>query len=143
MFTLSEFCDYAGISAEAVDSDRLNALKREAVVVLRSYVRDLPENVDDWPEAAKIVSLRVVSRGYLQADSGLPFGATSVSYGAEGYSHSYGFSDNSSGSALWLSKQDKALLRGLGGGARAYGLDMTQRAGLRRDWGPDPWEVIN
>lgn len=125
MFSDSEFASYVG--EDSVNSDRLDVLRREAAVLIGSYVRRLPEDTSQWPEVAKIVALRVVSRAYANAVNGLPEGATSVSYGGGPFSQSISFSESASNSSLWLTKQDKALLRSIGGGSSAYSVDMTPR----------------
>lgn len=125
MFTDSEFAQYIGADSGEVDVARVGALRREAEVIIRAYVRRLPDDVATWPEVAKVVALRAVSRAYANAANGLPEGATSVSYGGGPFTQSIGFSESGSNSSLWLTKQDKDLLRGIGGGSSAYSVDMT------------------
>lgn len=123
MFTTQEFVDYAQLEDGVVDAGHLEALKREARVLIRGVVPSLPADGVGWPENAVVVALRVVARGYLRSESGTPYGVNSVSHGAEGFSRSFGFSESATQPGLWLSKQDRKDLRGPGSGG-AYSVDL-------------------
>ena len=135
MFTVDEFAAYIDVPVDEVSEPSVTALQREARVLLRGFAPSLPEDADLWPESAKVVALRVVARGYLQLSSGLPGGVTSVSHSAEGFSQQLGFESGSSQAGLWLSKQDKQLLRGVGG-SKAYSVYQGPR---ERPQAPDVW----
>ena len=123
MFTTQEFVDYAQLEDGVVDAGHLEALKREARVLIRGVVPSLSADGVGWPENAVVVALRVVARGYLRSESGTPYGVNSVSHGAEGFSRSFGFSESATQPGLWLSKQDRKDLRGPGAGG-AYSVDL-------------------
>lgn len=123
MFTTQEFVDYAQLEDGVVDAGHLEALKREARVLIRGVVPSLSADGVGWPENAVVVALRVVARGYLRSESGTPYGVNSVSHGAEGFSRSFGFSESATQPGLWLSKQDRKDLRGPGSGG-AYSVDL-------------------
>ena len=135
MFTIDEFAAYIDVPFDEVSGPSVTALQREARVLLRGFAPSLPADTDLWPESAKVVALRVVARGYLQLSSGLPGGVTSVSHSAEGFSQQLGFESGSAQAGLWLSKQDKQLLRGVGG-SRAYSVYQGPR---ERPQAPDVW----
>lgn len=123
MFTTQEFVDYAQLDDGVVDAGHLEALKREARVLIRGVIPSLSADGVGWPENAVVVALRVVARGYLRSESSTPYGVNSVSHGAEGFSRSFGFTESSTQPGLWLSKQDRKDLRGPGSGG-AYSVDL-------------------
>lgn len=140
MFTVDEFAAYVDVPVDEVNAASLQALQREARVLLRGFAPALPADMSEWPESAVVVALRVVARGYLQQATGIPGGATSVSHSAEGFSQSFGFESGSSQTGLWLSKQDKQLLRGYG--SKAYSIDQGPRAvpgDVPDVWTPAGW----
>lgn len=120
MFTLDEFAEANDIPVESVSPKRLEWLTREAEAVIRSYRPALPEDVGEWPNAAKVVAMRVVSRAFEAGD--VPAGASSLSTSAGPFSTSTSFESGATSGGVWLSKQDRILLRGRGGGA--YSVDM-------------------
>ena len=120
MFTLEEFAEANDIPVDEVSPKRLEWLMREAEAVIRSYRPALPEHVDEWPNAAKVVAMRVVSRAFDAVD--VPAGATGQNFGAGPFSMSTSFEAGSTNGGVWLSKQDRILLRGRGGGA--YSVNM-------------------
>ena len=120
MFTLEEFAEANDIPVDEVSPKRLEWLMREAEAVIRSYRPALPEYVDEWPNAAKVVAMRVVSRAFDAGD--VPAGATGQNFGAGPFSMSTSFEAGSTNGGVWLSKQDRILLRGRGGGA--YSVNM-------------------
>lgn len=121
MFTLEEFAEANDIPVDEVSPKRLEWLMREAEAVIRSYRPALPEHVGEWPDAAKVVAMRVVSRAFDSGD--VPAGATGQNFGAGPFSMSTSFESGSTNGGVWLSKQDRILLRGRGGGA--YSVNMT------------------
>lgn len=137
MFTDEEFAEYVDLDVKDVNLRRVRSLSREAEVMIRAYA-DVPESVTDWPEAAKVVALRMVARGYLQADNNAPVGAESLSVSAGPFSQSYGFGDGAASGSLWFTRQDKELLRGRGG-TRAYAVDLGHTMNSHP---PDPWVTI-
>ena len=121
MFTLEEFAEANDIPADEVSPKWLEWLMREAEAVIRSYRPALPEHVDEWPNAAKVVAMRVVSRAFDAGD--VPAGASSLNTSAGPFSMSTSFESGSTNGGVWLSKQDRILLRGRGGGA--YSVNMV------------------
>ena len=115
MFSIEEFAQANDIPLEEISESRFEWLLREAEAVIRSYRPALPEHVDEWPNAAKVVAMRVVSRAFDAGD--VPAGATGQNFGAGPFSMSTSFESGSTNGGVWLSKQDRILLRGRGGGA--------------------------
>lgn len=128
MFTLEEFAEANDIPIDEVGPKRLEWLMREAEAVIRSYRPALPEHVDEWPNAAKVVAMRVVSRAFDAGD--VPAGASSLNTSAGPFSMSTSFEAGSTNGGVWLSKQDRILLRGRGGGAYSVNM-MPADAGER------------
>ena len=133
MFTLEEFAEANDIPVDEVSPKRLEWLMREAEAVIRSYRPALPEHVDEWPNAAKVVAMRVVSRAFEAGD--VPAGASSLNTSAGPFSMSTSFESGSTNGGVWLSKQDRILLRGRGGGAYSVNMmpaDMGERSAYYR-----------
>ena len=133
MFTLEEFAEANDIPVDEVSPKRLEWLMREAEAVIRSYRPALPEHVDEWPNAAKVVAMRVVSRAFDAGD--VPAGASSLNTSAGPFSMSTSFESGSTNGGVWLSKQDRILLRGRGGGAYSVNMmpaDMGERSAYYR-----------
>ena len=128
MFTLEEFAEANDIPVDEVSPKRLEWLMREAEAVIRSYRPALPEIVEEWPDAAKVVAMRVVSRAFDAGD--VPAGASSLNTSAGPFSMSTSFESGSTNGGVWLSKQDRILLRGRGGGAYSVNM-MPADAGER------------
>ena len=120
MFTIGDFADANEIPVEDVDEGRFTWLMIEAEALIRAYRPSLPEDVNDWPQSAVVVAMRVVSRGYLAGDN--PVGATQEQTTAGSFTHSMSFSGDAVSGSLWLTKQDRVLLRGRGAGA--FGVDL-------------------
>ena len=101
--------------------------------MIRSYRPALPEDTTEWPNAAKVVAMRVVSRAFDAGD--VPAGATGQNFGAGPFSMSTSFESGSTNGGVWLSKQDRILLRGRGGGAYSVNMmpaDMGERSAYYR-----------
>ena len=133
MFTLEEFAEANDIPVDEVSPKRLEWLMREAEAVIRSYRPALPEHVDEWPNAAKVVAMRVVSRAFDAVD--VPAGASSLNTSAGPFSMSTSFESGSTNGGVWLSKQDRILLRGRGGGAYSVNMmpaDVGERSAYYR-----------
>ena len=133
MFTLEEFAEANDIPVDEVSPKRLEWLMREAEAVIRSYRPALPEHVDEWPNAAKVVAMRVVSRAFDAGD--VPAGASSLNTSAGPFSMSTSFESGSTNGGVWLSKQDRILLRGRGGGAYSVNMmpaDVGERSAYYR-----------
>lgn len=137
MFTDEEFADYVSSDIEDIDSGLVSSLKREASVMIRRIGKNLPADTDEWPEAAKVVGLRVVARGYDRKLSEIPPGLESISHTGGPFSQNMNFG-NSSGAVLWLSKEDRLLL-GAGGGAYTVGLMPRRADGSPDAWSSDTW----
>ena len=133
MFSIEEFAQANDIPLEEISESRFEWLLREAEAVIRSYRPALPEHVDEWPNAAKVVAMRVVSRAFDAVD--VPAGATGQNFGAGPFSMSTSFESGSTNGGVWLSKQDRILLRGRGGGAYSVNMmpaDMSDRSAYYR-----------
>ena len=133
MFTLEDFAEANDIPVDEVSPKRLEWLMREAEAVIRSYRPALPEHVDEWPNAAKVVAMRVVSRAFDAGD--VPAGASSLNTSAGPFSMSTSFEPGSTNGGVWLSKQDRILLRGRGGGAYSVNMmpaDVGERSAYYR-----------
>ena len=93
MFTLEDFAEANDIPVDEVSPKRLEWLMREAEAVIRSYRPALPEDTADWPNAAKVVAMRVVSRAFDAGD--VPAGASSLNTSAGPFSMSTSFESGS------------------------------------------------
>ena len=127
---------------EEISAKRLGWLMREAEAVIRSYRPALPEHVEEWPNAAKVVAMRVVSRAFNAVD--VPAGASSLNTSAGPFSMSTSFESGSTNGGVWLSKQDRILLRGRGGGAYSVNM-MPADAGERSayySYSDDIWHEL-
>ena len=77
--------------------------------------------------------MRVVSRAFDAGD--VPAGASSLNTSAWPFSMSTSFESGSTNGGVWLSKQDRILLRGRGGGAYSVNMmpaDMGERSAYYR-----------
>ncbi|MCQ9340808.1 hypothetical protein NQ028_06565 [Corynebacterium phoceense] len=135
MFTVEEFAEHMAMSVDDVDQALMRSRMREAQALIRQALPSLGDDVSAWPENAVVVALRVVARGYERAVSGSPFGAESVARTSGPFSETVSYGSQSSGNALWLTKEDKRLL---GVGRGAYAVDLTPPYALR-EYGPDLW----
>lgn len=134
MFTIEEFAEANGMPLEEISPTRFEWLLKEAEAVIRSYRPALPEGTDDWPTAAKVVAMRVVSRAFDAGD--VPAGASSLNTSAGPFSMSTSFEPGSTSGGVWLSKQDRILLRGRGGGAYSVNMmpaDVGERSAYLRN----------
>lgn len=143
MFTLQEFADYTRLDVVDVDTAALEQLKREARVKILRAAPTLDSDDTDWPEAARIVAMRVVARGYLKpaGDGANMYGAASLSQNAGPFGQSVTFREESTLPGVWLTKEDLKDLgqfRRGGGGAYAVNLgpDWYGRGGGRNLWRP-------
>lgn len=121
MFSIENFSSYTGMPVEDIAPERFEWLLAEAEALIRATKPSLPDDVAEWPQSAVIVGMRVVARAYAQESGSVPIGTTQQQNTAGPFSQSRSFSSDSTSGGLWLSKQDKFLLRGRGGGA--YGID--------------------
>src|SRR5699024_6265283 len=131
--TLEEFAEANGMPVDEVIPKRLEGLMREAEAVIRSYRPALPEDTADWPNAATVVAMRGVSRAFDAGDGAAR--ASSLNTGAGSFSMSTSFESGSTNGGVWLSKQDRILLRGRGGGAYSVNMmpaDMGERSAYYR-----------
>lgn len=140
MFTIEELADYLRISADQIDEANVEQLKREARVKLRRAAPRLPEDEHAWPEAANVVAMRVVARGYAKTESGgaggAVYGASSMSHSAGPFSQSVTLREESTTPGVWLTKEDlKDLGEFRGGGA--YMVDLAPQ--YIRGRGEDHW----
>src|SRR5699024_5832995 len=110
MFSIEEFAQANDIALEEISESRFEWLLREAEAVIRSYRPALPEHVAEWPHAAKIGAMRVVSRGFDAGD--VPARASSLDTSAGPFSMSTSFESGSTTGGVWLSTQDCIPLRG-------------------------------
>ena len=114
MFSIEEFAQANDIPLEEISESRFEWLLREAEAVIRSYRPALPEHVDEWPDAAKVVAMRVVSRAFDAVD--VHAGASTLNTSAGPFSMSTSFESGSTnggvdienGPALVLSEEAPA-----------------------------------
>lgn len=144
MFTLQEFADYTRLGTDEVDTAALDQLKREARVKILRAAPTLDSDDTDWPEAARVVAMRVVARGYLKptADGAGMYGAASLSQNAGPFGQSVSFREESTLPGVWLTKED---LKDLGQYRRGDGGAYTVNLGP--DWytrgrGPNKWRPL-
>lgn len=135
MFTLEEFESYLQLDPGEVNETSLEALKREARVLISGVVPGV--DFANPPENVQVVALRVVARGYLRGSADAPYGATSVQQSAGEFSRSFGFEANSTQPGLWLTKQDRRDLRG-GSRGGAFTIDLGP-VNPPYFGGVDPW----
>lgn len=141
MFTIEELADYLRTSADQIDEANVEQLKREARVKLRRAAPRLPEDDTEWPEAANVVAMRVVARGYAKGagDAGTPiYGASSMSNSAGPFSQSVTLREESTTPGVWLTKEDLKDL----GEFRSGGAYMVDQApSYLRERGEPKWWV--
>src|SRR5699024_693449 len=133
MFSIEEFAQANDIPLEEISESRFEWLLREAEAVIRSYRPALPEHVDEWPNAAKVVAMRGVSRAFDAGD--VPAGASSLNTSAGPFSMSTSFESGSTNGGGWLSKQCRFHVRGRGGGGYSVNMmpaDMGERSAYYR-----------
>ena len=139
MFTLEEFAAYLDTPIEDINSALVDQLVREVSVLIRYEDGSLPEDTNLWPEVAKVVGLRAVARGYDRRQSGVPINAESSTVTAGPFSQNLAFGSSSSGNALWLTKDDKKLLRGAAGRGGAFTVNLMPNPDVPRGVAPDYW----
>src|SRR5699024_10115068 len=133
MFSIEEFAEANDIPLEEISESRFERLLREAEAVIRSYRPALPEHADEGPTAATVVAVRVVSRAFDAWD--VPAGASSLKTRAGPFSMSTSLESGTTNGGVWLSKQDRILLRGRGGGAYSVNMmpaDVGERSAYYR-----------
>lgn len=135
---IDDFAAHVGVPADSLDAAQVDRLRIEAEALIRAVKPALPEQVDQWPENAYVVLLRVMARGVSRgAGGGFPSGIDRVSEGSGDFSYSYSLSEDSQGGGLWLTRQDRLIL-GVRGGAFAIDLGYRARvpgvAGGRQEW---------
>lgn len=140
MLTRASLADYLEVDVENLSESRFELLKAEAVALILSVAPKLGEDVESWPLSAQSVGLRVLGRVYRADLAGLT-GVTQLSNTNGDYSQSRTFGDGMSGDSLWLSKQDKAILRGFGG-TKAYEIDLMPNPDERRGRWVDTWRIV-
>lgn len=141
MFTIQELADYLRMGVSEIDEANVEQLKREARVKLRRAAPRLPEDDTQWPEAANVVAMRVVARGYAKTGvgpSGAMYGASSMSHTAGPFSQSVTLREESTMPGVWLTKEDLKDLGDFRSGG-AYMVDQTPKHA--RDRGEPPWWV--
>lgn len=121
LIDVEELAAYVDIPVDSVDLVRLSAVSRVAESLIRNYAKHLPDDVDSWPETASVVALRVVGRAFGRT---IPEGVSNESLSAGVFSRSWGFSDDSAASSIYLNKQDKEMLAGTGPKGGAYGINL-------------------
>lgn len=129
LVNVDELAAYVDIPVEDVDVVRLSAVSRVAESLIRNYAKHLPDDVDSWPETASVVALRVVGRAFGRT---IPEGVSNESLSAGVFSRSWGFSDDSAASSIYLNKQDKEMLAGTGPKGGAYGISCLPPEEIRR-----------
>ena len=139
MFTLQELADYLRLDVDDIDEANVVQLQREARVKLRRAAPRLPVDDAQWPEAANVVALRVVARGYAKGETsnmgGVAYGASSMSHGAGPFNQSVTFREEATTPGVWLTKEDLKDL----GEFRSGGAYMVNQAPLDRgDGGVNP-----
>lgn len=117
----ADLAAYSDLSVEDISAEKLTLANREVAVLIKSYATYLPDDVEVWPEGAKVVALRVLARGHEQTGFA---GLSSQSVSAGPFSQSIGISETASSGSYYLTKQDKAILdrRGRKGGAYAVNI---------------------
>lgn len=95
----------AGFRTLTADEQNIcTALLEEAAVIIDAY------NIDADPEAAKVVSCRMVRRALGAGEDSFPMGASQGTMSAGGYSQSWTLSGGGSTGELYLSKLEKKML---------------------------------
>lgn len=120
MLTTQILADYLQVDVESIDAANFALALDEVEVLIRSYVSDLPEDTAEWPKRAKVVALRVISRGATTADLA---GLSSYNQSAGPFQQSFGVSENTSSGSFYLTKQDKAILDSNGKRGGAYAVE--------------------
>lgn len=132
---IADLAEYVGAKPEEISERRFQLLYAETVALITAYAPKLAE-VDQWPDAAISVALRIMGRA-LNAEMRGFTGVTQMSEGAGEFSQSLTFDQNANSGALYLTKQDKLLLRGFAGQS-AYSVYLGQA--FQPPKPPDWWD---
>lgn len=116
--TIAEYLD---IPPDMISQAKLNLIESEAIALIKTIKHDLPASTDEWPQAIQSVLVRITARVFRNDIAGIT-GVTAISNTAGDYSQTKQFSDT--GSGVWLSKQDKQIIRG--GHGRAYEINTME-----------------
>jgi len=104
------------MEADRDDRRFIRAMIDEATVAIDAY---LGGHVDgEVPSAVRVVCARVAARAVSRGLSAVPVGAESQSFSAGPYSTTQNFGSNSNGGGVFLTAEDKRMLRSVGGGRR-------------------------
>lgn len=133
MFTLQDLADFMEVEVEELNSTRVRVLSSKTEALIRRVARDLPDEVDAWPDDVRDLGLSVVARALEQASVA---GVESTSMTAGPFSQSRSFSSDAG--TVWLTKQEKLLLRDDSGGGAFMVDTMPSHAGYRVRF-PDWW----
>ena len=111
----------ARVVAELSPDDRpfIRAMIDDATTVIEEYLgREFDEN-EQVPRPVRVVCARVAARAVSRAVDN-PVGAEQQSYTAGPFSTSASYGNNSNSGGVFLTKQDKAMLRRFGGRRGAF-----------------------
>lgn len=103
------------LDAEVGDTGRIEALIRQAGVLVEAYCRR--EFTDPVPDAVSAVVSGMVARSVGSNAVDVPTGATSMMNVAGPFTRQTQFAAGSTDGGVWLTKMDKMVLRRFRGGA--------------------------
>lgn len=130
MLTPQTVANYLEIDTTEINADKLALLVEEATALMVAYAPVLKEQ---WNNAAQVVLLRIVARGYQSTGTSIQ----SLQVSAGPFQKSYTYSQL----GLYLSRADKAILNNAGrpGGIHAISLLDTDYIYTKGPQ-PDLWE---
>ena len=114
--TVSDVTDRLTMEPDRDDRRFIRAMIDEATVAIDAYMGS--HVGDDVPSAVRVVCARVAARAVSRGLSTAPVGAESQSFTAGPFSATQNFGSNSNGGGVFLTGEDKRMLRSVGGGRR-------------------------
>lgn len=114
--TVHDVTDRLTVDVDSEDKRLIRAMIDEATVSIDAYLgRHFDSRV---PDPVRIVCARVAARSVSRAFTGAPLGAESQSFTAGPFSTSQSFGQNANAGGVFLTAEDKRMLRSVGGGGR-------------------------
>lgn len=133
MFDLQDLADFMEVPVESLNAVKVRVLASKAEALIRHVAGDLDEDTELWPDDVRDLGLSVVARALEQSAMS---GVESTSVTAGPFSQSRNFSSDAG--TVWLTKQEKLLLRGDTGGGAFMVDTMPKHAGSEYR-APDWW----
>lgn len=118
MISVESLADFLEVEPEDINPTRVRVLSSKAAALVRQY-KALPDDVGKWPEEVTDLVLSMVARSLSRTETD---GVASSSVTSGPFSQSVTYSGDAS--SVWLTKGEKAMLRGAADGG-AFGVYMA------------------